>query len=249
MRHSSAASIALTMRAKVGNASAPIDARGRVAVTSPRSMSILATRRSSTPPRSLLIVQLTAARRSRHSKARPAATITTRSGSIPRIPTSCYSRRIRALSISVNGGETWSSWYNQPTAQFYHVITDNQFPYWVYGGQQESGSAGVKSRGDNGAITFRDWRTVGVEEYGYVAPDPLHPNLIYGGKATRFDMTTGQVQNVAPEILRSGKYRFLRTAPILFSPLIRACFISPATFVQDNERRFELGDHQSRSVA
>ena len=124
----------------------------------------------------------------------------------------------QGAAISVNGGETWSSWYNQPTAPFYHVITDNQFPYWVYGGQQESGSAGVKSRGDNGAITFRDWRTVGVEEYGYVAPDPLHPNLIYGGKATRFDTTTGQVQNVAPEILRSGKYRFLRTAPILFSP-------------------------------
>ena len=121
--------------------------------------------------------------------------------------------------VSVNGGETWSSWYNQPTAQFYHVSTDNQFPYWVYGGQQESGSAGVKSRGDNGAITFRDWRTVGVEEYGYVAPDPLHPNLIYGGKASRFDTTTGQVQNVAPEILRSGKYRFIRTAPILFSPI------------------------------
>jgi N-acyl-D-aspartate/D-glutamate deacylase/photosystem II stability/assembly factor-like uncharacterized protein len=121
--------------------------------------------------------------------------------------------------VTVNGGETWSSWYNQPTAQFYHVITDNQYPYWVYGGQQESGSAGVKSRGDNGAISFRDWRTVGVEEYGYVAPDPLHPNLIYGGKATRFDTNTGQVQNVAPEILRSGKYRFLRTAPILFSPV------------------------------
>ena len=121
--------------------------------------------------------------------------------------------------ISVNGGETWSSWYNQPTAQFYHVITDNQFPYWVYGGQQESGSAAVKSRGDNGAITFRDWRTVGVEEYGYVAPDPLNPNIVYGGKASRFDATTGQVQNVAPEILRSGKYRFLRTAPILFSPV------------------------------
>lgn len=121
--------------------------------------------------------------------------------------------------VTVNGGETWSSWYNQPTAQFYHVITDNQFPYWVYGGQQESGSAGVKSRGDNGAISFRDWRTVGVEEYGYVAPDPLNPNLIYGGKVTRFDATTGQVQNVAPEVLRSGKYRFLRTAPLLFSPV------------------------------
>ena len=77
----------------------------------------------------------------------------------------------------------------------------------------------MKSRGDNGAITFRDWRTVGVEEYGYVAPDPLNPNIIYGGKATRFDVTTGQVQNVAPEVLRSGKYRFLRTAPIMFSPL------------------------------
>ena len=121
--------------------------------------------------------------------------------------------------ITVNGGETWSSWYNQPTAQFYHVITDNRFPYWVYGGQQESGSAAVKSRGDNGAISFRDWRTIGVEEYGYVAPDPLNPNIVYGGKATRFDATTGQVQNVAPEVLRSGKYRFLRTAPIMFSPI------------------------------
>jgi photosystem II stability/assembly factor-like uncharacterized protein len=121
--------------------------------------------------------------------------------------------------ITVNGGETWSSWYNQPTAQFYHVITDNQFPYWVYGGQQESGSAGVASRGPDGQITFREWRPVGVEEYGYVAPDPLNPNLIYGGKVTRYDKLTGQVQNVAPEAVRSGKYRFLRTAPLLFSPV------------------------------
>ena len=88
----------------------------------------------------------------------------------------------QGATITVNGGQTWSSWYNQPTAQFYHVITDNQFPYWVYGGQQESGSIGTASRSDFGSITFRDWTTVGVEEYGYVAPDPLHPNLIYGGK-------------------------------------------------------------------
>jgi photosystem II stability/assembly factor-like uncharacterized protein len=121
--------------------------------------------------------------------------------------------------ITVNGGETFSSWYNQPTAQFYHVITDNQYPYWVYGGQQESGSAGVSSRGDNGAISFRDWRTVGAEEYGYVAPDPLDPNIIYGGKLTRFDKRTGQAQNIAPEAVRSGKYRFLRTAPVIFSPV------------------------------
>lgn len=121
--------------------------------------------------------------------------------------------------ITVNGGQTWSSWYNQPTAQFYHVITDNQFPYWVYGGQQESGSAGVASRGPDGQITFREWRPVGVEEYGYVAPDPLHPNLIYGGKITRYDKNTGQIQNIAPESIRSGRYRFLRTAPVLFSPV------------------------------
>jgi photosystem II stability/assembly factor-like uncharacterized protein len=121
--------------------------------------------------------------------------------------------------VTVNGGKTWSSWYNQPTAQFYHVITDNQFPYWVYGGQQESGSAGVASRGNDGQITFRDWNPVGVEEYGYVAPDPLHPNLIYGGKATCYNRNTGQVQDVTPEAIRSGKYRFLRTAPILFSPV------------------------------
>ena len=121
--------------------------------------------------------------------------------------------------VTVNGGETWSSWYNQPTAQFYHVITDNQFPYWVYGGQQESGSVGIASRGNDGQVTFREWHPVGVEEYGYVAPDPLNPNIIYGGKISRFDKTTGQVQNIAPEAVRSGKYRFLRTAPVIFSPV------------------------------
>jgi photosystem II stability/assembly factor-like uncharacterized protein len=124
----------------------------------------------------------------------------------------------QGATITVNGGRTWSSWYNQPTAQFYHVSTDDQFPYWVYGGQQESGSVGITSRGDNGHITFRDWRTVGAEEYGYVAADPLNPNIVYGGKLSRFDKTTGQVTNIAPEAVRSGKYRFLRTAPVLFSP-------------------------------
>jgi photosystem II stability/assembly factor-like uncharacterized protein len=121
-------------------------------------------------------------------------------------------------TISVNGGKTWSSWYNQPTAQFYHVITDNEFPYWVYGAQQESGSVGTASRSDFGEITFRDWTTVGVEEYGYVAPDPLHPNLIYGGKVTVFDRNTGQTRDVSPVVLRKGDYRFNRTAPLIFSP-------------------------------
>ena len=123
----------------------------------------------------------------------------------------------QGATISVNGGQTWSSWYNQPTAQFYHVITDNEFPYWVYGGQQESGSVGTASRSDFGEITFRDWTTVGVEEYGYVAPDPLHPNLIYGGKVTVFDRNTGQTRDVSPVVLRTGQYRFNRTAPLIFS--------------------------------
>ncbi len=124
----------------------------------------------------------------------------------------------QGATITVNGGATWSSWYNQPTAQMFHVTADNRFPYWVYGGQQESGSAGVSSRGDYGAITFRDWHPVGVEEYGYAAPDPLHPGVIYGGKVTRYVERTGEVQNVGPVVLRDGKYRFDRTAPIIFSP-------------------------------
>ncbi|MBK8248417.1 MAG: glycoside hydrolase [Gemmatimonadetes bacterium] len=121
--------------------------------------------------------------------------------------------------ITVNGGESWSSWYNQPTAQLYHVTTDHSWPYRVCGGQQESGSACVQSRGNDGQITFREWRPVGVEEYGYVAPDPLDPNIMYGGKVTRFDYRTGQTQNVAPKPFRDPNYRMLRTAPILFSPV------------------------------
>jgi photosystem II stability/assembly factor-like uncharacterized protein len=121
--------------------------------------------------------------------------------------------------VTVNGGQTFGSWYNQPTAQFYHVSTDNAFPYNVYGGQQESGSVGISSRGNDGQIGLREWHPVGVEEYGYVAADPLDPNIIYGGKITRFDKRTGQVQNIAPEAVRSGQYRFVRTAPVLFSPI------------------------------
>jgi len=121
--------------------------------------------------------------------------------------------------ITVNGGQTFSSWYNQPTAQFYHVSTDNAFPYNVYSGQQESGSVGIVSRGNDGNITYREWHPVGAEEYGYVAADPLDPNIIYGGKISRFDKRTGQTQNISPEAVRSGKYRFLRTAPVLFNPI------------------------------
>src|SRR5205085_486324 len=145
----------------------------------------------------------------------------------------------QGATISVNGGQTWSSWYNQPTAQFYHVITDNRFPYWVYGGQQESGSAGIASRSDYGEITFRDWHPVGVEEYGYVAPDPLDPNIIYGGRpfaANRFNRTTWQNQDISPAPLRIGKYRSNRSAPLLFSP------IDPRTLYLGSNVLFKTSD-------
>lgn len=130
--------------------------------------------------------------------------------------------------ITVNGGETWSSWYNQPTAQMYHVIADNAFPYRVCSGQQDSGSVCVSSRGDDGAITIRDWHPVGVEEWGYVAPDPNDPDVVFGGKLTRYDRKTAQTHDVLPPqgaVASLGGIdlsRTLRTAPVLFSPIERS---------------------------
>jgi photosystem II stability/assembly factor-like uncharacterized protein len=124
----------------------------------------------------------------------------------------------QGAAVTVNGGETWSSWYNQPTAQLYHVAADNGFPYRVYSGQQESGSAGVLSRGNDGQVTFREWHPVGVDEYGYVAPDPLDSDIVYGGRGvTRYDRRTGQAQIVGPKPLRSADWRIVRTQPVVFS--------------------------------
>jgi photosystem II stability/assembly factor-like uncharacterized protein len=123
--------------------------------------------------------------------------------------------------ITVNGGKSWSSWYNQPTAQIYHVSTTNEFPYKVCGGQQESGSVCILSRGNDGYISFRDWHPVGVIEYGYVAPDPNDPNTIYGAgrtEVTKYDWKTGQVQNITPIPIK-GNYRAERTEPMTFSPI------------------------------
>jgi photosystem II stability/assembly factor-like uncharacterized protein len=124
--------------------------------------------------------------------------------------------------VTVNGGATWSSWYNQPTAQIYHVSVSSTFPYRVCGGQQESGSVCISSRGNDGAINFRDWHPVGVIEYGYVAPDPLDPDVIYGGgrsEVSKYHWSTGQVQNVTPIPRRSSQYRTDRTEPLMFSPV------------------------------
>ena len=138
--------------------------------------------------------------------------------------------------ITVNGGDTWSSWYNQPTGQMYHVIADNAFPYRVCSGQQDSGSVCVSSRGDDGAITIRDWHPVGVEEWGYVAPDPNDPDVVFGGKLSRYDRKTAQTHDVMPmgpsPALGAGETtRTLRTAPVLFSPVERGALFFGANAI------------------
>ena len=117
--------------------------------------------------------------------------------------------------VSLNGGVSWTTWYNQPTAQMFHVAVDNAFPWRACGGQQDSGSACVASRGDDGEITFHDWHPVGIEEYGTAAPDPLDPDIVFGGKVTRYSRRTGQIAEVEPKPLRD--YRVVRTEPLVFS--------------------------------
>jgi len=104
--------------------------------------------------------------------------------------------------VTVNGGASWSSWYNQPTGQFYHLATDDRFPYWIYSGQQDNGTVAVASRSDYGQLTYRDWHPVGGDERDYDIPFPGDPDVVYGtglgGRLSRWDARTGQVQNVAP---------------------------------------------------
>src|SRR5207245_198206 len=119
--------------------------------------------------------------------------------------------------VSVNSGQTWSSWYNQPTGQLYHAATTNSFPYLVCSGQQDSGSVCVSSRGKDGEITFREWHPVGIIEYGYAAPDPLNPDIVYGAgrrEVSKFSVSTGQFQNVPPVPASDPKVRADRTQPI-----------------------------------
>ncbi len=122
--------------------------------------------------------------------------------------------------VTRNGGETWSSWYNQPTGQFYHVATDNRFPYWVYGAQQDSGSAATPSRSQYRSLNFHDWRPMEAgDENGYVAPDPLNPEVVYGGFVTRQDLRNEQIVQVPPGLTQTEKLRRTWTLPLVFSPL------------------------------
>ncbi|HEU5180455.1 MAG TPA: hypothetical protein VFW45_06670 [Candidatus Polarisedimenticolia bacterium] len=131
--------------------------------------------------------------------------------------------------LTLNGGESWSSWYNQPTGQFYRLAVDDQFPYWIYSGQQDSGTVGIASRSDYGQLTFRDWHPVGGDERDGDVPDPAHPGIVYGaglgGRLSRWDSETGQVKNVAPRPVSSygarpgtARYRYPWITPMTVSP-------------------------------
>ncbi|MGI9169080.1 MAG: WD40/YVTN/BNR-like repeat-containing protein, partial [Caulobacteraceae bacterium] len=108
----------------------------------------------------------------------------------------------QGVVVSVDAGKTWSSWYNQPTGQFYHLATDDRFPYRIYSGQQDSGTVGIASRSDYGAVGYRDWRPAGGDERDYDIPDPDDPDIVYGsglgGRISRWNARTGQAANITP---------------------------------------------------
>lgn len=125
----------------------------------------------------------------------------------------------QGAEITVDGGKSWTDWFNQPTGQFYHLTTDNLFPYHAYAAQQDSGTVVVPNRSDFGEITYRDWYSAGGFESGYIAPDPLNPNTVYSigwyGIVLRLDRSTGQIATV---YVPPANYRTAWETPLVFSP-------------------------------
>src|SRR6185437_8382298 len=121
--------------------------------------------------------------------------------------------------ITTNGGKTWSSWFNQPTAQMYHVSTDNRFPYRVYGAQQDSGAAAVPSRSTYyhtiNMMQFHEVTAGG--ESGMIAPDPKDPDIVYGDKVDKLDLKTRQTRSVDPTLADPDIYRSTWTLPLVFN--------------------------------
>jgi len=148
----------------------------------------------------------------------------------------------QGTTVSLDRGKTWSTWYNQPTAQMYHVTTDNRFPYTVYGAQQDSGSAAVLSRTDHGQITPRDWFPAGGSESGYIAVDPKDPDILYEsgsyGEVARWDRRRSLSQDITPwpvpifgTDINKRKYRDPWTPPLAFSPVDKTSLYLGAQYV------------------
>jgi photosystem II stability/assembly factor-like uncharacterized protein len=151
------------------------------------------------------------------------------------------------VTVSLDGGKSWTRQDNQPTAQFYHVTTDTATPYRIYGAQQDSGTVAIASRSDDGVIDRPDWYDVGGGEAGYIAPYPPDPNIVYAadyqGNITRYDRHTGQIKAITeqPELSDAGgaaplEHRFQWTAPVLISPN------DPNTLYHAGERLFKTTD-------
>ncbi len=140
--------------------------------------------------------------------------------------------------VTLNGGTSWSSWLNQPTAQIYHVSTDNRFPYRVYGAQQDSGAASLPSRtGERDGITMREFREVTAGgESDMIAPDPDDPDLVYGGRVDKLDLRTGQTQSIDPTLPSPDLYRRTWTLPLVFSKQ------GPRRLYLGNQKIFRTGD-------
>jgi photosystem II stability/assembly factor-like uncharacterized protein len=123
----------------------------------------------------------------------------------------------QGASVTLDGGHTWSLWYNQPLAQVYHIATDSQYPYWIMASQQDTGAVMISSRSNWGQIDFTDWSPLPSSEFGVITPDPQNPHILYGvgygpggggNGLIKIDMSTGQWQNVAPNFgADAKKYR------------------------------------------
>jgi photosystem II stability/assembly factor-like uncharacterized protein len=145
----------------------------------------------------------------------------------------------QGTQITANGGATWSSWYNQPTAQIYHVSTDNRFPYWVYGAQQDSGAVALPSRTEDGnGITMENFHEVTAGgESDMIAPDPDDPDMVYGGRVEKLDLRTKQTRDIDPTLAYpAAEWRKAWTLPLAFSKR------GPRVLYFANQRLFQTAD-------